>query len=69
MQHHYHINLFWPDEDQCWIADAPDLTYCSAHGSSPEAALRELEVAVEAWLAVQADQGRPAPAPRYRPGI
>ena len=28
----YHINLFWSDDDQCWIADIPDLKFCSAHG-------------------------------------
>jgi hypothetical protein len=22
---HYHINIFWHDPDQCWIADIPDL--------------------------------------------
>jgi predicted RNase H-like HicB family nuclease len=70
MGHRYHTYLFWSDEDGCWIADVPDLTCCSAHGPTPEAALREVEVAVEAWLEAQAAEGRrPAPAPRYRPGI
>ena len=32
----YHINIFWSDEDECWIADVPDLRYCSAHGATPE---------------------------------
>ena len=52
MPHRYHINLFWSDEDGCWIADVPDLTYCSAHGPTPEAALAEVETAIAAWLAV-----------------
>ena len=69
MQHRYHINLFWSDEDQCWIADVPDLTYCSAHGASPEEALCEVQVAMAAWLEAQAAEGLSAPAPRYRPGI
>jgi predicted RNase H-like HicB family nuclease len=69
MHHRYHINLFWSDEDGCWVADVPDLTYCSAHGASPEEALREVQVAMEAWLEAQAAEGRTAPAPRYRPGI
>ena len=46
MHHRYHINLFWSDEDECWIADVPDLTYCSAHGPTPEAALAEVETAI-----------------------
>ena len=33
---HYHINLFWSAEDECWIADVPDLRPCSSHGDTPE---------------------------------
>jgi predicted RNase H-like HicB family nuclease len=69
MHHRYHINLFWSDEDECWIADAPDLIHCSAHGPTPEAALAEVEIAIVAWLAVQAEAGRPMPESRYRPAI
>jgi predicted RNase H-like HicB family nuclease len=38
MNPRYHINVFWSDEDSCWIADVPDLRYCSAHGDTPEEA-------------------------------
>lgn len=69
MQRRYQINLFWSEEDLCWIADVPDLTHCSAHGTSPEEALREVEVAVAAWLEAQAAEGRLAPAARYHPDI
>jgi len=47
----YHINLFWSAEDGCWIADIPDLKFCSAHGDTPEDALREVQIAMKAWLA------------------
>lgn len=69
MEPRYHINLFWSDEDGCWIADVPDLTYCSAHGETPAEALREVQVAMEAWLEAQAAEGRSRPEPRYRPAI
>jgi predicted RNase H-like HicB family nuclease len=65
----YHINLFYSDEDQCWIADLPDFEYCSAHGPTPEDALRELLVAKRAWLEVAQETGTPIPEPRYRPVI
>ena len=65
----YHINVFWSEEDGCYIADIPDLKYCSAHGPTPEAALREVMVAKEAWLAVTREHGDPIPRPRYRPAI
>jgi predicted RNase H-like HicB family nuclease len=69
MPHRYHINLFWSDEDGCWVADVPNLNYYSAHGATPEAALAEVETAIEAWLAVQAEAGRLAPGARDRPTI
>lgn len=63
----YHINLFWSDEDQVWIADVPDLVYCSAHGATAEDALREVQIALALWLECQRAQGLPLPEPRYRP--
>lgn len=65
----YHINLFWSDEDGCWVADIPDLKHCSAFGDSPEDAVREVRVAKEAWLEAARAAGRPVPEPRYRPLI
>ena len=34
----YHINLFYSEEDEGYIADIPDLKHCSAFGSTPEEA-------------------------------
>ena len=65
----YHINIFWSDEDGCYVADIPDLHYCSAFGQTPEEALREVLVAKEAWLSVARQEGKPIPDPRYRPAI
>ena len=66
---HYHINLFWSDDDACWIADVPDLRPCSAHGDTPEAAVANVSDAIAGWLAVARDRGFVVPAPRYRPAI
>lgn len=65
----YHINVFWSDEDGCWVADIPDLKYCSATGDTPEEALREVREAKEAWIEAARATGRPVPEPRYRPVI
>ena len=46
----YHIDLFYSEEDACWIANVPDLTYCSAHGETMEEAAREMNIALDAWL-------------------
>jgi len=65
----YHINIFYSDEDACYIADIPDLKYCSACGGSAEEAVREVQIAKAAWLRVAKDRGKPIPKPRYRPAI
>lgn len=31
----YHIDVFYSDTDQAWIADLPDLQFCSAQGPTP----------------------------------
>ena len=69
MSHHYHINVFWHPDDDCWIADVPDLRPCSAHGDSPAEALAEAELAIELWLEVARERGFAIPEPRYRPAI
>jgi len=66
---HYHINLFFSEEDSSWIADIPDLAHCSAFGESPEEALRELQIAKAAWLEAAEEAGKPIPPPQYRPVI
>jgi predicted RNase H-like HicB family nuclease len=65
----YHINIFHSDEDEGYIADIPDLEACSAFGETPAEALAEVEVAKTLWLEAAQAEGKPVPAPRYRPVI
>ncbi|RDV02387.1 type II toxin-antitoxin system HicB family antitoxin [Undibacter mobilis] len=64
----YAIVVSWSDEDQVWIAEAPDLEPCSAHGDTREGAVAELSVTMQAWLDVAREKGLPILEPRYRPG-
>jgi predicted RNase H-like HicB family nuclease len=65
----YHINLFYSEEDEGYIADLPDLRYCSAFGDTPEETLREVLTAKEAWLEAAHAESKPIPLPRYKPVI
>ena len=65
----YHINVFYSEEDGSYVADIPDLRFCSAFGASPEEAVREVQIAKVAWLKVAKDRGKPIPKPKYRPVI
>ena len=65
----YHINIFYSEEDEGYIADIPDLEACSAFGATPEEALKQVEIAKAAWLEAARAEKKPIPKPRYRPVI
>jgi predicted RNase H-like HicB family nuclease len=65
----YHINVFYSEEDEGYIADIPDLKYCTVFGEAPEDAVREVLIAKNAWLEAARAQGKSIPRPRYRPVI
>ena len=65
----YHINIFWSEEDGEYIADVPDLKYCSASGPTPDEALQEVLKAKSLWIEAANENGLPVPEPRYRPAI
>ena len=64
----YHIKVFWSQEDDAYIADIPDLKYCSAHGPTPEAALREVLTAKDAWLETAKGDGNHRRSAAGNPG-
>jgi predicted RNase H-like HicB family nuclease len=66
---HYHINIFYSQEDEGYIADIPDLKYCSGFGLTEEEALQEVLKAKTAWLEASEIEGKPIPEPRYKPVI
>lgn len=64
---HYHINVFWSDKDECWIADVPDLSKCSARGDSAEAVVTLVQQAMIGWVTAARNAGSPIPEPSYQP--
>ena len=65
----YHINIFYSEDDEGYIADIPDLEMCSAFGETPAQALAEVETAKKLWLDAARAEKKPIPPPRYRPAI
>ena len=62
----YPINVFWSVEDDSWMADVPDLAYCSAVGDTSHEAVAEVEIAIAAWLEAASSSGRAVPEPSAR---
>ena len=65
----YHINIFYSTDDEGYIADIPDLQYCSAFGETPQKALEEVLVAQRLWLEVADEDGQEIPEAKYQPLI
>ena len=65
----YHINVFWREEDDSYVADIPDLEYCSAFGDTPQEAVEQVLIARDLWIESARADSKPVPPPRYRPAI
>jgi len=63
----YPVLLFWDAADELWGADVPDVRLCSAHGETPEEAVRNVSEALADILADAVGRGIILPPPTERP--
>lgn len=59
----YAIEIFYSEEDEGYIAIAPELPECSAFGETEEDALKEIKTAIDLWLETAKNEGRKIPKP------
>jgi predicted RNase H-like HicB family nuclease len=59
----YPKKVFWSEEDEGYIAIAPDLPGSSAFGESEGEALQELDEVIAGWIAATKAVGNPVPPP------
>ena len=64
MNHRYEIAIQWSDEDRAFVAKAPELPGCMAHGLTKRAARENIEQAIALWLDTARENGYPIPEPR-----
>ena len=64
--HKYEIILHWSEDDDAFVAEAPELPGCMAHGRTQEAALGEIKEAMRLWIETAHERGDPAPEPFRR---
>ncbi len=62
----YEIILYWSSEDKVFIAETPELPGCMAHGDTREAALKNVQDAIELWSDTANEFGDPIPPPKGR---
>ena len=59
----YLVVIAWSEEDQAYVASAPELPGCATHGSTMKEASQNIEEAIETWLKGAKESGYPIPEP------
>jgi len=59
----YFVRIFWSDEDDCYVAEVPELKGCSGLGHTPEKAFKEAQRSIAGWLEVAKKNRIPIPKP------
>ncbi len=59
----YLVTIAWSEEDQAYVAEAPELPGCATHGSSVKEASQKIEDAMETWMKGAKEAGYAIPEP------
>ena len=62
----YEVIIYWSHEDAAFVAEAPELPGCAAHGPTQEAALASAKEAIRLWIDTAKEFGDPIPEPKGR---
>ena len=62
----YEVIIYWSEDDQRFIAEAPELLGCMADGKTHQEALLNIEVIIKEWIETAAELGRTIPKPKGR---
>jgi predicted RNase H-like HicB family nuclease len=62
----YEVIIYWSEEDQAFIAEAPELAGCMADGATHQEALANIELVIQEWIETATELGRSIPQPRGR---
>ncbi|MCL6591968.1 MAG: type II toxin-antitoxin system HicB family antitoxin [Firmicutes bacterium] len=60
----YEIIIYWSEEDQAFIAEAPELPGCAADGKTYQDALLNIEGIIKEWIETAKELGREIPNPK-----
>lgn len=66
MAHKYEIIIYWSEEDNKFIAEAPELPGCMSDGSVQAEALQNIDKVIEEWIETAKLLNRPIPNPKGR---
>ena len=62
----YETIIDWSEDDRAYLAEAPELPGCVAHGDSYETALEQVQEAIQLRIDTAVEFGDPIPEPKGR---
>lgn len=60
----YEIILYWSKNDDCYIAEVPELSGCMADGKTLAEALENVHTVISEWIETAKELGREIPEPK-----
>ena len=64
MESKYEIIIYWSQEDEAFLAEAPELAGCMADGKSYMEAVQNIEIVIRQWIDTAIELGREMPKPK-----
>ncbi len=64
--YNYEIIIYWSKEDNCFIAEVPELSGAMADGNTRIDALNNAEIVISEWIETATMLNRPIPTPKGR---
>ena len=60
----YEIIIWWSMEDDCYLAEVPELPGCMSDGATLEEVTENIQVIMQEWIEVAIEEGRDIPVPK-----
>jgi len=60
----YEIIIWWSEEDNCYLAEVPELSGCMSDGKTLHEVTENIQVIMQEWIEVALEEGRDIPLPK-----
>ena len=62
----YEIIIWWSKEDDCYLAEVPELAGCMADGETLAEVTKAIEESIKLWIEINTERGIAIPEPKGR---
>lgn len=64
MELRYEVIIYWSKEDDCFLAEVPELGGCMTDGKTYQEALKNAQEVMEIWIEIATEKGWDIPEPK-----